>query len=754
MEEHVARMRQKAMAQVQRIQLRMIPQTLSGEGCLGEVAPLLARKGVKRVLLVTTPGFVKRGTLKPLIHALGVRGIYTAIFGEVAPDPDTACVEKAAMRYREAGCQAIIAVGGGSAIDCAKVAGALAVRPRATARSLVGAMKVARKTPFLVAVPTTAGTGSEVTAAAVITDADGQRKYAISDLALIPDVAVLDPQLLVGLPAHLTAYAGMDALTHAVEAFTNLYGAQEARDRALKAVVGVYRNLKASYDDGGDPESRMQMLWASYDAGIAFTNAYVGYVHALAHAIGGRYHVPHGLANAVLLPYVMEEFGASAEPALAVLAHAVGITGADEHQLAQAFIRSIRELASSMGIGETIPEVRQLDIPTLAAAACQEGNPAYPVPALWEQPTFEKVLGRVCTQAAPQAGTQVRIVEPGPLLNAMGGLATPGWATQPLLRYDRAAIKAPALRVKEWDYYLVNDDECALALTIGDMGYASMVSAAVIDFRNGTATTRSTMGVLPLGRLGLPASPESGTSSYSDAKVDMRFEVAGGLRRLVVAFRDFDAGQTLTADIVLDQPPRDTMVIATPWAEDPRAFYYNQKVVGMRAVGSLWVGTHRHDFREDRSFGLLDWGRGVWTRDNTWYWSAAQGRQGGRVVGFNLGYGFGDTSAASENMLFVDGVAHKLGRVDFGIPMRNPGSRSIGSRFDLMAPWHLTDDEGRLDLVFTPRVDRSDRIDLKAVVSDQHQVFGTFSGTAVLDNGSPLAITDLTGFAEAVHNKY
>jgi len=205
---------------------------------------------------------------------------------------------------------------------------------------------------------------------------------------------------------------------------------------------------------------------------------------------------------------------------------------------------------------------------------------------------------------------------------------------------------------------------------------------------------------------------------------------------------------------VLDREPHDSMVIATPFAEDGSAFYYNQKIIGMRALGSLTLGDLHHDFHESSSFGLLDWGRGVWTRDNTWYWSAAQGLQDGHVLGFNLGYGFGDTSAASENMLFVDGAAHKLGRVDFGIPVKNERARTIGDLYDLMAPWHMTDDEGRLDLVFQPEIDRCDHMDFKVVVSDQHQVFGLFNGTVTLDDGTQLHISDLRGFAEAVHNVY
>lgn len=349
---------------------------------------------------------------------------------------------------------------------------------------------------------------------------------------------------------------------------------------------------------------------------------------------------------------------------------------------------------------------------------------------------------------------QVRITQPGPLHTADGILARPGFATSLLLEYDRSRIAASKLRIKEWDYYLVNDDDYALAFTIGDMGYMTLASASVMDFKKGTFITQSTFGILPLGSLNMPSASSFGVTAFADKRAAMTYEVAGGMRRLVVNFADFADGQPLLAEIVLDEEPRDSMVIATPWAEDAHAFYYNQKIVGMRAIGSFSLGSLYHDFSEGNSFGLLDWGRGVWTRDNTWFWGVAQGWQNGKRFAMNLGYGFGDTTAASENMLFVDGIAHKLANVDFGIPVRDAEAATVGERFDLMSPWHVTDDEGRLDLTFTPDIDRADYVDLKLVVSDQHQVFGLFNGTVKLDDGTEFAIRDLRGSAEAVHNVY
>ena len=221
-------------------------------------------------------------------------------------------------------------------------------------------------------------------------------------------------------------------------------------------------------------------------------------------------------------------------------------------------------------------------------------------------------------------------------------------------------------------------------------------------------------------------------------------------------FAGFDGGDDLTFEAVLDEEPRDSMVISTPWAEDPLAFYYNQKIVAMQARGSFKKGLLVHGFCPENSFGLLDWGRGVWTRDNTWYWAVAQGWQDGRRFGLNLGYGFGDTSAASENMVFIDGAAHKLHRVDFGIPQKTGGAhaKKTADRYQLMQPWHMTDDEGRLDLVFTPLLDRVDWMDFKLIRSDQHQVFGRFDGTVVLDDGSTLPVENLLGSAEVIHNVY
>lgn len=341
-----------------------------------------------------------------------------------------------------------------------------------------------------------------------------------------------------------------------------------------------------------------------------------------------------------------------------------------------------------------------------------------------------------------------RITGTGRLLDEEGRLREPGWATRPPFAYDRADIQAPPWRIKDWDYYLINDERYAVALTFSDLGYLGLVSASVMDFSARTFKTTSETVSLPLGTMGLPASSDVGDICWKNARCRVEWRHVGDARRLSFAMRDFDEGEDLEVEALLDQQPRDSMVICTPWDENPHAFYYNRKIVGMRAWGGFRRGALFHEFSRDDSFGLLDWGRGVWTYENTWYWAAAQGRQGGHVVGLNLGYGFGNTRAASENMAFVDGVAHKLGRVDFGIPVGENG-------YAYLSPWHVTDDEGRLDLAFDPQIDRTDDIDLAGViVSRQHQVFGTFSGTVVLDDGSALCVDGLRGSAEHIYNKY
>ncbi len=336
----------------------------------------------------------------------------------------------------------------------------------------------------------------------------------------------------------------------------------------------------------------------------------------------------------------------------------------------------------------------------------------------------------------------------GKLLDERGALREPGYALRPPFSYDHADIKAAPLRIKDWDYYLVSDEHRAVALTFSDLAYIGLVSASVLDFDAGTYVTTSELVLAPFGRMGLPQSSETGDIAWENKRCKVRFAHTTAGRRLSFCMRDFADGDDLEAEFLLTDEPRDSMVICTPFAEDARAFYYNRKILGMRAQGGYRVGAEVYELDAD-ALGLLDWGRGVWTYDNVWYWAAIQGVQDGHVVALNLGYGFGDTSAASENMVFVDGVATKLGEVDFGIPCGSDGA------YDYLRPWHFTDDADHLDLTFEPEIDRVDDIDVAGVVtSNQHQVFGKLYGVIVLDDGRRIELDGMRGSAEHIHNRY
>lgn len=354
------------------------------------------------------------------------------------------------------------------------------------------------------------------------------------------------------------------------------------------------------------------------------------------------------------------------------------------------------------------------------------------------------------THLASPSTSKHLISSTGPLLDHSGHLREPGYAYQPPFTYNREDIAAPRWRIKDWDYYLVEDEDCAIALTFSDLGYVGMVSASVIDFRVRAFKTTTELVPVPLGRMGVPAGSDDGEVDWENDRVRVRFwHPAPGTRRLSFSMRKFASWRSLEAEFYLDREPRDSMVITTPWADDPEAFYYNRKILGMRARGGVRLGERFHEFSSGDALGLLDWGRGVWTYENTWYWAAAQGYQDGRLVCLNLGYGFGDTSAASENMAFVDGCAHKLHLVDFGIP------RDAAGEYDYMRPWHVTDDEGRLDLVFLPEIDRTDHMNIAGVLkTDQHQVFGLFNGHVILDDGSELCVRGLRASAEHIYNRY
>ena len=329
------------------------------------------------------------------------------------------------------------------------------------------------------------------------------------------------------------------------------------------------------------------------------------------------------------------------------------------------------------------------------------------------------------------------------LLDGHGELREPGWSRTMVQQYRRRMTRAPKFRIKEWDYYLVTSDKFAAAFTISDDGYIGLQSVSLLVFGDEPwEHTETVLNPFPMGRLKLPETSASGTSEFSNKRLQMSFAVEGETRHIRCHFEKFMDGKPLDADIVLAQPPMDTMVIATPWPKK-HAFYYNQKINCMRASGSVTFDGETYTFDPASDFGTLDWGRGVWTYDNTWFWGSGNADVDGNSFGWNIGYGFGDTSAASENILFWNGTAHKLDDVTFNIPESG-----------YMDTWTFTSSDRRFEMTFEPVLDRAACLDFKVIVSDQHQVFGRMSGRAVLDDGTEIEIRDVMCFAEKVHNKY
>lgn len=363
------------------------PKVMRGQGSSATIAAVLKEKNIARVLLVTDAGIVSLGLEQPLATALRAQGLSVYVYDETVPNPTIANVEEALALYHTKRCQALVAVGGGSPMDCAKGMGARLARPGKRIQQLKGQLKVWRKIPLLVAVPTTSGTGSETTLAAVLTDGATHEKFAINDPALIPHYAVLDPELTRAMPPHITATTGIDALTHAVEAYIGRSNTVQTRRDALEATRLIFENIQRAYADGEDMQAREHMQEASFLAGAAFTRAYVGNVHAIAHTLGGQYGTPHGLANAVILPYVLDAYGASAHRALAELAAAAGIgsEGMTQAQRAQKFIEAVRALNRRMNIPEKIEDLCTGDIDVLASRALKEANPLYPVPVIFDR---------------------------------------------------------------------------------------------------------------------------------------------------------------------------------------------------------------------------------------------------------------------------------------------------------------------------------------------------------------------------------
>lgn len=368
------------------------PQMLTGPGSVKKLPALIKEKNLNKVLIVTDKGLMGLGLLNGLFEELDNQGIGYVVYDGVQPNPSIENIEEAKDMYNANGCQGIIAFGGGSPMDCAKIAAARVVRPNKPVEKMRGVMKIMKKLPPLFAVPTTAGTGSETTLAAVVTNTKTHEKNACNDPVLRPKYAVLDPELTVGLPPHITSTTGMDALTHAVEAYIGKSNVKATTEYAEKATKMIFENLETAYNDGKNIEARNQMLLASFYAGMAFTRAYVGYVHAIAHNLGGQYGIPHGLANAVILPVVLESYGEAIYDKLSSLADIVGIAGETNADKAKAFIAEIYAMNERMNIPKGFTQIKQEDIPIIVERALKEGNPLYPVPVIYGKEKMTEIV--------------------------------------------------------------------------------------------------------------------------------------------------------------------------------------------------------------------------------------------------------------------------------------------------------------------------------------------------------------------------
>ena len=366
-------------------------------GSIFEIPEVLNKKKIQKVLLVTDAGLRSSGNTKALETELEENGICCVVYDKTCANPTVHNVEEARELYVQEMCGGLIAYGGGSSMDCAKAVGARIAFPNKRLEQLKGLLKVYKRIPTLIAIPTTAGTGSEVTVTAVITDSEKKHKYTMNNFTMIPHYAVLDPTVTYSLPKQLTATTGMDALTHAVEAYIGRSTNRETRRLALEAVRLIFANIEQAYADGHNREARDNMLRAAYKAGVAFSKSYVGYIHAVAHSLGGQYNIPHGLANSVLMPIVLAEYGTCVHRQLYELGIAAGVAEeTDSHEEgAEKFIEAIIELNRRMDIPAVLPGIKREDISTMARHAAREANPLYPVPRIMSARELERFYFRV-----------------------------------------------------------------------------------------------------------------------------------------------------------------------------------------------------------------------------------------------------------------------------------------------------------------------------------------------------------------------
>lgn len=346
-------------------------------------------------------------------------------------------------------------------------------------------------------------------------------------------------------------------------------------------------------------------------------------------------------------------------------------------------------------------------------------------------------------------GEQRRILESCDLLDPNGHLINPGYAVRPFWRYNREMIRASRFRIKEWDYYAVMAPEkgYGITFTLADLGYIGLAAVCWLDFEKKVFHQVDTLSVLPMGRMKFPPTSDAGEIQFQDKKLSLRYRVASGSRNIrfeVPGFENDEGQKGLKGELTMVQDPdMDSMVIATSWKENPRAFYYNEKINCMPTEGTVLLGDHVCEFTSSTSFGTLDWGRGNWTYKNRWYWGSASGLLNGDPFGWNIGYGFSDRSVASENMLFFQNRAHKLDEVTFHFDEK-----------DYLKPWKFLSNDNRFEMDFVPLIDRNSKTDFKLIKSIQHQVFGYFTGRVMLDGGKTLEVKDFLGFAEDVDNAW
>ena len=342
---------------------------------------------------------------------------------------------------------------------------------------------------------------------------------------------------------------------------------------------------------------------------------------------------------------------------------------------------------------------------------------------------------------------QHEITEKKPLLDTKGRVTEFGYARSLILDYNRKDIKASAFRIKEWDYYLIYNKDYAVALTVSDNGYMGFDSISLLDFRNKSNKTKSIMNLFPLGKKHLPYTSEKGDVLVKTDNYLINFKRFDDHREFIFRMNDFKDAKPIEGNIYVDCPKADSIVNITPFNDKSKAFYYNQKTNCMPSSGKVTFDNQEYIFNKEDSFAVLDWGRGVWTYKNTWYWASASGVIDGHLFGLNIGYGYGDNSAASKNMLFYDNVGHKLEKVELQIPQKD-------GKDDFLSPWKVTSSDHRLELEFVPFMDRASNMDYVVLGSNQHQVFGKYNGYAILDDGKKIELKDFVGFAEKVCNKW